>query len=301
MKVLIFIYAILFMAKLKAQGIEMSLYKSVVPNSIATPNRETSTTGADGITRIAKVSVPSLMMYKPSNANGMAVVICPGGGYTILAWDHEGTKVAEELNKWGITSFVLKYRLPDDSFNVDKSLAPLQDAQQAIRLVRSNAGKWGIKRNQIGIMGFSAGGHLASTAATHFEIKADGMNKDTVSARPDFAILIYPVISFDTTFGHIGSRNKLIGSQPSTDKTIFFSNELHVTAKTPPTFIVHAGDDNGVPVENSIRFYQACIKNKVPVEMHLYSKGGHGFGLNFKAINDNWMERLHNWLSRNFN
>jgi len=227
----------------------------------------------------------------------MAIIVCPGGGYSILAIDKEGTKVAEEFNKWGVTAFVLKYRLPDDSFNVDKSLAPLQDAQQAIRFVRANAKEWGINKDQIGIMGFSAGGHLASTAATHFNFKADAGNNDTTSARPDFAILLYPVISFDTTFAHMGSRNKLLGSKPTADRTAFFSNELQVTSKTPPIFIVHASDDTGVPVENSIRFYQACVKNKVPVEMHLYPHGGHGFGLNNKTTTDNWMERLKNWLS----
>lgn len=297
MKYLVFISAILFMAKLKAQTIEMSLYKGAVPNSIAVPDKESATTGADGVTRIAKVSVPTVTMYKPANANGMAIIICPGGGYSILAIDKEGTKVAEEFNKWGVTAFVLKYRLPDDSLNVDKSLAPLQDAQQAVRLVRNNSKEWGINRNQIGIMGFSAGGHLASTAATHFEFKADAANNDTTSTRPDFAILLYPVISFDTTFAHIGSRNKLIGAKPTADKTAFFSNELQVTTKTPPVFIVHASDDTGVPVENSIRFYQACVKNKVPVEMHLYPHGGHGFGLYNKTTADNWMERLKNWLS----
>ena len=297
MKYLVLISAILFMAKLKAQIIEMPLYKGAVPNSIAVPNKESTTTGADGVTRVAKVSVPSITMYKPANANGMAIIICPGGGYSILAIDKEGTKVAEEFNKWGITAFVLKYRLPDDSLNVDKSLAPLQDAQQAIRLVRANAKEWGVNKNHIGIMGFSAGGHLASTAATHFTFKADATNNDTTSVRPDFAILLYPVISFDTTFAHIGSRNKLIGTKPTADKTAFFSNELQVTTSTPPTFIVHASDDTGVPVENSVRFYQACVKNKVPVEMHLYPHGGHGFGLNNKTTPDNWMERLKNWLS----
>jgi acetyl esterase/lipase len=298
MKAPIFITAILFMAKLNAQVVtEMSLYDGEVPNSIKVSIRENTTTGADGVKRVSKVSIPTISMYKPINSNGMAIIICPGGGYAILAIDKEGTKVAEEFNKWGVTAFVLKYRLPDDSLNVDKSLAPLQDAQQAIRLVRQNADKWGINKNQIGIMGFSAGGHLASTAATHFNFKADASNNDTTSVRPDFAILLYPVISFDTTFGHIGSRNKLIGLNPTVDKTAFFSNELQVTSKTPPIFIVHASDDTGVPVENSIRFYQACVKNKVPVEMHLYPHGGHGFGLNNKTTTDNWMERLKNWLS----
>ena len=166
----------------------MPLYKGAVPNSISVPNKENTTTGADGVTRVAKVSVPSITMYKPAKPNGMAIIICPGGGYSIFAIDKEGTKVAEEFNKWGVTAFVLKYRLPDDSIMIDKSLAPLQDAQQAIRLVRANAKEWGIDKNKIGIMGFSAGGHLASTAATHFTFKADATNNDTTSARPDFAI-----------------------------------------------------------------------------------------------------------------
>jgi acetyl esterase/lipase len=205
--------------------------------------------------------------------------------------------VAEEFNKWGITAFVLKYRLPDDTTMVDRSLAPLQDAQQAIRLIRSNADAWGVDRNKIGIMGFSAGGHLAATAATLFTFKADVTNDDTISVRPDFAILVYPVISFDSSITHKGSKNNLIGVKASTEKTNFYSNELQVSTNTPPVFIVHAGDDMAVPVENSIRFYLACIKNKVPVEMHLYPTGGHGFGLINKTTADNWMERLKNWIN----
>jgi acetyl esterase/lipase len=206
--------------------------------------------------------------------------------------------VAEEFNKWGITAFVLKYRLPDDTTMVDRSLAPLQDAQQAIRLLRSNAAQWGIDKNKIGIMGFSAGGHLASTASTHFTFKADESNADIISVRPDFAILVYAVISFDSSITHKGSRNNLIGANASAEKTNFYSNELQVTKNTPPVFIVHAGDDMVVPVENSIRFYRACIKNKVSAEMHLYPNGGHGFGLFNKTTADNWMERLKNWLNR---
>ena len=296
MKKLVSFLLILLIAEANAQSIaEMELYRKV-PNSINAPNKEYTTVGNDNVTRVAKVSVPSLTMYKPAQQNGMSVIICPGGSYTILAWNKEGTKIAEEFNKWGITAFVLRYRLPDDTTMVDKSVAPLQDAQQAIRLARTNAAEWGIDKNKIGIMGFSAGGHLASTAATHFTFKADKTNADTTSVRPDFAILIYPVISFDTTFGHRGSRNKLVGENPSPDKVFFFSNELQVTASTPPTFLIHTADDKTVPVENSIRFYQACIKNKVPVEMHLYPKGGHGFGMNNTTTPDSWMERLKNWL-----
>ena len=298
MKKIFFILSCFIMAKSKAQSnMEMPLYKNGVPNSIAAPNKENSTF-KDNVTRIAKVSVPTLTLYKPEKPNGKAVIICPGGGYSILAFDKEGTKVAEEMNKWGVTAFVLKYRLPDDTTMKDKSLAPLQDAQQAIRLVRANAKEWGINKNQIAIMGFSAGGHVASSAATHFDFKADAANIDTTSLRPDFAILIYPVISFDSTICHKGSRNNLIGANASTEKTNFFSNELQVTKNTPSSFLVQAGDDGAVPVQNSLRYYEACIKNKVPAEMHLYPKGGHGFGLNNKTTDDNWMERLKNWINR---
>src|SRR5215203_270265 len=269
------------------------LYK-IVPNNKPVPDKENFTV-RDNVTRIAKVSDPTLTVFKADKPNGKAVIICPGGSYAILAFDKEGTRVAEEVNKWGVTAFVLKYRLPDDSINIDRSLAPLQDAQQAIRWVRANAAQYGIDRTKIGIMGFSAGGHLASTAVTHFNFKADAANTDTTSARPDFAILIYPVINFDSTFGHKGSRNNLVGATASKEKFDFYSNELQVTPTTPPAFLIHASDDATVPVENSIRFYQACIKNKVPAEMHIYPKGGHGFGMYNKTTDDNWMERLRNW------
>jgi pectinesterase len=273
------------------------LYKNAVPNNKPATNKENSIT-KDNVTRVAKVSVPTLSIYKPAKPNGKSVIICPGGGYTILAFDKEGTRVAEEMNRWGITAFVLKYRLPDDITNIDKSLAPLQDAQQAIRLVRQNAAAWGVNKNQIGIMGFSAGGHLAASAATHFKFMADATNNDTTSVRPDFAVLIYPVISMDSSITHKGSRNNLIGKNANATQTNFFSAELQVSKETPPSFLVHASDDGAVPVENSVRYYQACIKNKVPVEMHLYQKGGHGFGMNNKTTDDNWLDRLRNWLGK---
>ena len=298
MKNLIILMSAFIFTKVVGQNFtEMPLYKNGVPNSIAAPNKESSTF-KDNVTRIAKVSVPSITVFKPAQPNGKAVIICPGGGYGILAFDKEGTDVAEEFNKWGVTAFVLKYRLQDDLTMVDKSLAPLQDAQQAIRFIRSNASQWGIKTNQIGIMGFSAGGHLASTAATHFNFKADPSNSDTTSARPDFAILIYPVISFDISIANMGSRNNLIGTKALDSAINFFSSEFQVANNTPPSFLVHAGDDSAVPVENSVRFYQACIKNKVPAEMHLYPKGGHGFGMKNKTTDDNWLERLRNWMNR---
>ncbi len=276
---------------------ELLLYKNAVPNNKNTSNKEGSTF-KDNVTRIEKVSIPTLTIFKPTKANGKAIIICPGGGYKILAFDKEGTRVAEEMNRWGITAFVLKYRLPSDSANVDKSLAPLQDAQQAIRYIRQNATALGVNKNQIGIMGFSAGGHVASSAATHFNFKADAANADTTSVRPDFAILIYPVISMDSNITHKGSRTSLLGSNPTEESVKFFSNELQVDKKTPTSFLVQAGDDGAVPVQNSLRYYDACIQNKVPAEMHLYPKGGHGFGMYNKTTDDNWMERLKNWLNK---
>ncbi len=275
----------------------LPLYKDGVPNARPAPDKE-YTNLRDNMTRIGKVSHPAITIFKAAKPNGRAIIICPGGGYTYVTYDKEGKWVAEELNRWGITAFVLKYRMPDDTTNIDKSLAPLQDAQQAIRMVRSHAKEWGINKNQVGIMGFSAGGHLAAAAATHFDFKADAGNTDTTSVRPDFSILIYPVISFDSTITHKGSKSNLLGRDPAAEKITFFSNELQVTKNTPPAFLVHAADDGTVPVANSLRYYEACIKNKIPVEMHLYPKGGHGFGMYNKTTDDNWMERLKNWLGR---
>jgi acetyl esterase/lipase len=276
----------------------LPLYEKI-PNSKPSANQEKSVT-ADGILRVSKVSVPSLSMYTPAlqNEKKAAVIICPGGGYGILAASHEGSDVARLFNEWGLVAFVLKYRLPDDSIMVDKTIGPLQDAQRAIQLVRENAGKWNIDPGKIGIMGFSAGGHLASTASTHFN-KAVVDNPNMISLRPDFSILLYPVISFTDSIGHIGSRNNLIGKDPSAEKIKEYSNEMQVTPDTPPAFLVHAGDDKGVKPENSIRYYQALLKNNVPAELHLYQKGGHGFGLNNKTTDDKWMERLKNWMQGN--
>ena len=279
-----------------AQSItEMPLYEGAIPNAKKAENLEKITL-KDGVFRIADVSNPTLTRFVPANPNGKSVIICPGGGYSILASGHEGVDVAKQFIDIGITAFVLKYRIPSDRTANDKSVAPLQDAQQAIRLVRKNAEKWGLKANKIGIMGFSAGGHLAATATTLFAENADPSVSDTTPVRPDFSILIYPVISFDSLITHKGSRNNLIGTKPTAEMTKKFSNEGQVTPQTPPVFLVHAGNDGAVPVENSLRFYQACIKNNVPADMHLYAKGGHGFGLNNKTTEDKWFDRLAIWL-----
>jgi pectinesterase len=290
----------------KAEQFDPSLFQNhtievlplydVVPNNIATKDKEEIT--ITDIKRIAKVTHPSVTVYHPAKPNGKAVVICPGGGYWILAIDKEGMKVAEEFTRWGITAVVLKYRIPDTEHQLDKSLAPLQDAQAALQLVRKNASAWKVNPSKVGIMGFSAGGHLASSASVHHDFSANKESTDTTSKRPDFSILIYPVISSDTSISHRGSITKLTNGLPNEKEQIaFFSNENYVNTSTPPVFLVHASDDLAVPVANSIKYYEACIRNKVPADMHIYAKGGHGFGLHNKTTDDSWMERLQNWMS----
>jgi acetyl esterase/lipase len=237
--------------------------------------------------------VPSLRIWlpRPDLATGAAVVVCPGGGYGGLADDHEGKQVAEWLNSVGVAAFVLKYRLGPRYHHP----AMLDDAGRAIRLVRANAARWNVDPGRVAIMGFSAGGHLASTAGTHFN-QAVIDNPGKVSLRPDFMILLYPVISFEDSIGHRGSRDNLIGLHPDAALVRKYSNELQVTAQTPPTFLVHAGDDKVVPVANSLHFYEALQANGVPAEMHIYPAGGHGFGMNNPTTADRWTDRLKNWL-----
>jgi acetyl esterase/lipase len=198
----------------------------------------------------------------------------------------------------GIAVFVLKYRIPDDGTMFNKQIGPLQDAQRAIQLVREKADEWNIKPDRVGIMGFSSGGHLASTAGTQFN-KAVIDNKKHINLRPDFMVLIYPVISFDDSIGHIFSRENLIGKNPSPEKIKEFSSDQQVTTNTPPAFIVHCSDDDEVKVENSLCFYEALRRNGIPAELHIYQKGGHFFGMDNPATKDQWIERLKNWLDAN--
>ena len=285
------------MLKLNAQT-EVLLYEGAIPNSKPAVNKEKSEI-TDGNLRISNISVPTYTLYKPTNqsAKRAAIIIFPGGGYTITSSTKEGVVFAKALNEMGITAILIKYRMPNDTTMINKEIGPLQDGQQAILLARENAEKWNIDPNKIGIMGFSAGGHLAATAGTHF-MESVIPNPNHISVRPDFMVLAYPVISLQDSLAHMGSRNNLIGARATASVTNFYSNELQVSKNTPPSFLVHAGDDTAVPVENSIRFYQACIKNKVLAEMHFYPKGGHGFGLNNKTTDDSWIERLKNWMNR---
>lgn len=229
----------------------------------------------------------------------MAVVVCPGGGYSYVTMGHEGIEVARLLNEMGVAAFVLKYRLPSDETMIDKTIGPLQDAQRAIQLVRQRGSEWGINPARVGILGFSAGGHLASTAGTHFG-KAVIDNPANIALRPDFMVLLYPVISFSDSIGHQRSRENLIGKNPPAALIQEYSNELQVTAQTPPAFIVHAEDDRTVPVANSIHFYESLLHNKVPAELHIYPAGGHGFGLHNPTTKDQWAERMQNWFASLF-
>jgi len=289
-----FIFSILLMSKSSAQY--LPLYKNI-PNYIDTINEEVIT--HDGILRIGKVSIPGYQYFRVANdqIKRPCIIICPGGGYGILAATHEGTDVAAYFNTIGINAIVLKYRIPNSAHQVNKSIAPLQDAQQAIYLARTNASEWGIDANKMGIMGFSAGGHLASTLATHYEdIKV--ANQENISYRPNFQILIYPVISFNS-YGHMGSRNNLIGPVILEDQVHYFSNEEHINKNTPPAFLVHAKDDQSVVVENAINYYKQLQENQVPSELYLFEKGGHGFGMKNKTSDVYWPELMKQWLLKN--
>lgn len=245
---------------------------------------------------------PSVAIYRAMKPNGTAVVVCPGGGYGALANDHEGKQVAEFFNSLGVTAFVLKYRIVQKDRPGPLQPAPLLDAQRAIRWARAHAKEYGVVPNRIGIMGFSAGGHLASTAGTHFDAgnpqAADPI--DRVSCRPDFLILAYPVISMEPGVTHNGSRNNLLGANPDPKLIELYSNDKQVTKDTPPTFLFHTSEDTAVLPENALRFYSACKTNNVPVELHMYEKGRHGVGINPKGVSvgtDTWKLRLAEWLT----
>jgi acetyl esterase/lipase len=287
---------------LSAQQV-IPLYEGNVPNAKPCNEKDhefiDTSWNKNGILMVDHITKPTLTVYEApkKKRNGTAVVICPGGGYGALAADHEGAEVAKAFNEAGITAFVLRYRLPKDECMVNKEYVPLMDAQQAIWFVRDHVVQYGIDTHKIGIMGFSAGGHLASTAGTHFNsVRKELADKNV---RPDFMILVYPVISFNDSIGHIGSRDNLLGKDPDKRLAHLFSNETQITSQTPPAFLIHASDDDAVNPENSIRFYQALLKNKVPAELHLYEHGGHGFGLHNPSTNEEWFKSRLDWMRTN--
>jgi acetyl esterase/lipase len=253
------------------------------------------------IVRVRLVQQPDIAVFLPSkkNATGEAVVICPGGGYGILAYDWEGSDIARWLNSQGIAAFVLKYRLPGSKSNIVPHKSPLMDAQRALRMVRFHAEQWNIDPGKIGIMGFSAGGHLASTLSTHYDggdpSSTDPMEQ--VSCRPDFSILVYPVISFSDPFTHSGSRRNLLGENPDPELVKYFSNELQVTEDTPPAILIHSEDDKSVPVENSLLYFKALRTNEITSELHIYPYGGHGFSLAIgQGHLETWPDRVIQWI-----
>ncbi|MCA9188622.1 MAG: alpha/beta hydrolase [Pirellulaceae bacterium] len=277
---------------------EIALWPNGAPGAKTLTEPEKSDGRGDGILNraVSHVAEPTLSIYPaPADiANGAAVVICPGGGYAILAIDKEGHDIARWFNSFGVTACVLKYRLMDFG-----QPWPKLDVQRAIRTVRQRAESLRVDPQRIGVMGFSAGGHVASTAATHFDNGDANASDpiDRVSCRPDFSILVYPVISMDATISHGGSRKNLLGDDPSDDLVKEYSNELHVNGNTPPTFLVHTLDD-GVRVENSVRFFRALLANKVPADVAIYPRGGHGYGLGVNGGEvASWPDRCKRWLA----
>jgi len=297
---LLIIY-ILLINIVNAQEIIKVLWEKNIPNYKKSDETEVIEE-TDRLIFIKYVQNPTITLYSPAkgNSTGQAVIIAPGGGYWGLAYDWEGTDIAKWLNSKGITGIVLKYRLPVSKSNVVCYKPPLLDIQRAIRMARYYAADWNIDPHKIGVMGFSAGGHLASTAGTHF----DYGNKDAEdiidrqSCRPDFMILVYPVISFSNKYGHKGSSDALLGKFKSDNLIKYFSNELQVKDDTPPTILIHAEDDDAVPVENSLLFFGALKEKNIPAEMHIYPYGGHGFSLAIgQGRLSSWTDRCIDWLN----
>jgi acetyl esterase/lipase len=270
------------------------LYTGQIPNAKKTPADYKEQKDDRGY--ILHVSEPTLTSFFPEKPNGTAVIIAPSGGYEV--WVDEGTEVARAFNKRGVTAFVLKYRLPNDAIMIDKSRGPLQDAQAAIRMVRKRAAEWKINPDKVGLVGISAGGHIASTAATHFDTPFIE-NMERISLRPDFIILLYPVISLDPKISKTRTGKNLLGENPTEAQLSFFSNERHVTAQTPPTWLIHAADDAHISVRHSLLFYDALLNAGVKSEMHILPTGGHGFSLEHPTRTDKWMDWCTDWLHEN--
>jgi acetyl esterase/lipase len=297
--IIILLFVSLLAIESSAQNKVLKLWPDGIPGSLTDPGYSEKSTLANGLaSRYEKVTDPSLTVFLPApeKATGTAVLICPGGGYGVLAFDHEGFQIARWLNDNGIAGIILKYRLPSDLIMKNKSTGPLQDAQEGIRVIRRNAVEWKIDPSKIGVIGFSAGGHLASTLSTHYSEKVYEA-RDTVSARPDFSLLIYPVITLDATFTHMGSRTNLIGKEPGEEVIKHFSNELQINARTPPAFLVHSADDKTVQVRNSFEYYNNLLKFNIPSELHVFQKGGHGYGLSVdKGTQAAWPGLCISWL-----
>jgi acetyl esterase/lipase len=275
----------------------MPLYSGDIPNAIQATDEESLRDPAEPWPFYLNISRPTITVYKPAKQDPKrtAIIILPGGGYRGVSILKEGYNVARAFNEMGVTAFVVKYRTPSDKHMKDKRTGPLQDAQQAVATVRRDAAKWQIDPARIGVMGFSAGGHLAATTGTQFKspVLSEWRSADV---RPDFLMLIYPVITFVDPSVHAGSRKMLLGDAPSAADMQRFSPQLNVSDDTPPVFLVHAADDGTVPVANSIRFFESLHARKIPAELMIYPAGGHGYGLNNATTQDRWIERCRQWL-----
>jgi acetyl esterase/lipase len=282
-----------------AQQTTVKVWPNGAPGAInSAAYREDTVYTETGRPRIRRVIAPELTAYllPKGNAPRAAVIICPGGSYGRLAIDLEGYDVAAWFNQIGVVGIVLTYRLPSDTIMTDKSIGPLQDAQEAVRIVRRNAEAWNIDPHKIGIMGFSAGGHLAASASTLF-LRNTYTSADSTSARPDFSLLIYPVISMQDSMTHSASRKNLLGEHPDPALIDLFSIERQVATDTPPAFLVHSANDNAVPLAGSMAYFAALKKYSVPVEIHIYETGGHGYGLaKTGATESGWPEACRIWM-----
>lgn len=280
MKTIIFSVLLSVATMLSAQNtMELPLWPAGAPNSNGLSGAEEMLDGG----RVSHVSTPSVTVYKAEKPNGMAIIMCPGGGYALLAMNHEGHDMAPWLNAQGITYIVLKYRMPNGHYEV-----PLSDAEQAIRLVRRHAKEWNIRADRIGIMGASAGGHLAASLATLYSSE---------ETRPDFQILLYPVISMQTGVTHGGSRQNLLGKEPSQELTEKFTLEKQVNERTPQAFLVLSADDRSVPPANGIHYFEALLQHQVPATLHVYPTGGHGWGFRDAfPYKRQWTGELEKWL-----
>lgn len=287
-KLLTFIFALLSYLVVEAQQV-IPLYENI---PCANEHKYEVEDKGEKLGRfITKVHSPEVEVFLPEDPNGTAVLLCPGGGYSILAYDWEGISFAKWFNKLGITAVVLKYRLPQWENEECRSSVALSDAQRAMEIINEHASDWRVDPSRVGVMGFSAGGHLASTLSTH---------PVSVAAKPDFSILVYPVISMDSSFAHMGSRTFLLGDNPSEQQLRNFSNELRISEDTPPTLLVHSSDDLAVPVENSIRYYEQLVKHNVPASMLIYETGGHGFAMaeDQEGAVSHWLEDVQKWMKQ---
>ena len=287
--------SVICMQQATAQEVPIPLYENRVPNSREVPADYLEQTDADGL--ITRITQPALIPFFPdkATATGTAILLFPGGGYRLLSLG-ACEEIAKALSKEGIAAFIVKYRLPSDTIMINRSIGPLQDAQTAIRLVRKRAAGWGINPNKVGMMGLSAGGHLVSMEGTQQD-RIVIPNEEKINLRPDFMALLYPVIIYDPAIPR--TRENLIGKQPSPELLNLYSTDKHVTAATPPTFMVHAADDDVIPVKNTLSFFDALLKVNVKAEMHILQSGGHGFALADADSKDNWFRMFKSWLAEN--